>query len=175
MMKILAALLCLGSALFAGDLSGRRAPSFSLPDIKGKWHDILDYRGKVLLIDFMQTSCPGCAAFAKVLAQVHQKYGDKVAIISIVNPPDAQDSIARFINGHKLETPVVFDMGQVAFSYMKTGQFDIPHVFLIDANGMIREDWGHSVFTKDIFEGTGLYPHIDRLLAGGAPPAPKKK
>jgi len=64
MMRILTAVLGLSAALSttgllsAQPLSGRRAPSFSLPDSKLKQHDILDYRGKWLLLDFMQNDYP---------------------------------------------------------------------------------------------------------------------
>jgi len=36
-------------------LSGRRAPSFALPDSNMKSYDILDYRGRWLLLDYMKT------------------------------------------------------------------------------------------------------------------------
>src|SRR5215831_3756398 len=64
------------SALFAADFS-RRAPGFSLPDVKTEQHDLADSRGKVVILEFMQTTCPHCAAFADVLEQVQQKYGDR--------------------------------------------------------------------------------------------------
>jgi hypothetical protein len=44
-----------------------------------------------------------------------------------------------------------------------------PKLFLIDAAGMIRADHEYSPVTRDIFEGDGLGPAIDRLLA-----APKR-
>jgi len=42
--------------------------------------------------------------------------------------------------------------------------FDIPHVFLIDTNGEIREDFGYTPATRDIFEGKGIFSHLDALL-----------
>jgi hypothetical protein len=51
-------------------------------------------------------------------------------------------------------------------------------VFIIDAGGTIREDYGYSALTKSIFEGQGLDVEIDKLLAAGKgakQPAPKKK
>ena len=157
------AALLFGASLFAADVS-RRAPGFSLPDVKTELHDLADYRGKVVILEFMQTTCPHCAAFAEVLAQVQQKYGDRVAILSVVNPPDDQPKVRPFIAAHKITWPVVFDCGQVAYSYLRTPSFDIPHVFLIDANGGIREDFGYTTATRDIFEGNGIFSHLDALL-----------
>jgi peroxiredoxin len=151
------------AALYAADFS-RRAPGFSLPDVKAELHDLADFRGKVVLLEFMQTTCPHCDAFTGVLARVQQRYGDRVAIVSIVNPPDTQRQVTPYIAAHQITYPVLFDCGQVAFSYLRTPRFDIPHVYLIDANGGIREDFGYSSETRDIFEANGIFSHLDSLL-----------
>jgi peroxiredoxin len=158
----LAAVL-VAASLFAADAS-RRAPGFSLPDSKTQQHDLADYRGRPVILEFIQTTCPHCSAFASVLAQVQQKYGDRIAILAIVNPPDDPTKVAGYIASHKISYPIVFDCGQVAYSYLRTTSFDIPHVYLIDANGGIRDDFGYSESTKDIFEGKGIFPHLDALL-----------
>ncbi len=157
-----AALIC-ATALSAADYS-RRAPGFALPDSKTQLHDLYDYRGKVVILEFMQTTCPHCNAFASVLNEVQQKYRDRVAIISIVNPPDTQNTVIPYIATHKVTYPILFDCGQVAYSYLRATSFDPPQVYLIDANGGIREDIGYSPATKDFFEGKGIFSHLDALL-----------
>src|ERR1700722_3308952 len=119
-MRFLFGLLIPAALLLAsGELSGRRAPGFSLPDLHLAQHDPQDYRGKVLVVDVIQTTCPHCAAFSEILEKLHVKYGDKVAVLSIVNPPDTQTTVAHFVAEHKLSTPVLFDCGQVTVSYLK--------------------------------------------------------
>jgi len=174
-MRFFLAVVLSAAAVCAAD-SSRRAPGFSLPDVKAQQHDLADYRGKVVILDFMQTSCPHCTAFASILNEVQQKYGDRVAVLSVVNPPDDQNKVNSFIAAHRLTYPILFDCGQAAYSYLRTASFDIPHLYLIDGNGGIREDFGYSDAVKDLFEGKGLFPHIDALLPGGpAAPAGKKK
>ncbi|HEV3333562.1 MAG TPA: TlpA disulfide reductase family protein [Bryobacteraceae bacterium] len=162
MRTIIAALLC-AAALSAADAS-RRAPGFSLPDSKMGQHDLADYRGKVVILDFMQTACPHCAAFNAVLSRVEQKYGDRIAILGVVNPPSDMVKVNAYIVANKIPYPILFDCGQVAYSYLRSGSFDTPHIYLIDANGGIREDFGYSDTTKDLFEGNGLFSHIDAAL-----------
>ena len=162
MRTTIAALLC-AAALFAADAS-RRAPGFSLPDSKQQQHDLADYRGKVVILEFMQTSCPHCQAFNSVLAKVEQKYGDRIAILGVVNPPSDIPKVNAYLIENKISYPIVFDCGQVAYSYLRSGSFDTPHVYLIDANGGIRDDFGYSNITKDIFEGNGLFARLDALL-----------
>lgn len=174
MRKILATLLCAAALFAAGAL--RRAPGFTLPDLKGQMYDLFDYRGKVVILEFMQTTCAHCAAFAPILSRVEQKYGSKVAILAVVNPPDDQGKVSAYLSGHKVGYPVLFDCGQVAYSYVQQKtSFELPLVFLIDAKGMIQNEFVYGPLTQNIFEGNGLMGEIDRLLSSGAPAAPPKK
>jgi peroxiredoxin len=151
----------------AGELSGRRAPGFSLPEGPGLQRDPQDYRGKVLIVDFMQVTCDHCVAFSAILEQARARYGDKIAILSIVNPPSDAKGVADYITQHKIKSPILFDCGQVAYSYLKptSPTITIPHVFLIDAEGMIRNDFAFGNDTLEIFQGKGLFAEIDKLLA----------
>src|SRR5581483_10838492 len=151
MRTILAMLLC-AFAVSAAE-PGQRAPGFALMDSKGDLHDLYDFRGKPVIVEFMQTTCPHCAAFAGTLERVQQKYGNKIAILAIANPPDSPNSVNAFIKGHGIQYPVLFDMGQAAYSYVRKQQFDLPQVYLIDANGVIFNRYAYSALTKDIFEG----------------------
>ena len=176
-MRYVLGLLASVALLFgSGELSGRRAPGFSLPDLHLMQRDLQDYRGKIVVIDIIQPTCPHCQALAGILAKVQSKYGDKVAVLSIVNPPDNQTSVGRFAAEHDITTPLLFDCGQVSVSYLKATpqnpKINVPHLFLIDGQGMIRNDFGYEFNTRNIFEGDGLDLEIDRLLAG---PAKSKK
>ena len=162
MRTIIAALLC-AAVLSAADAS-RRAPGFSLPDLNAQQHDLADYRGKVVVLEFMQTTCPHCNAFTSTLGQMRQRYGDRVQVISVVNPPDNQTTVKGFITSHQISYPILFDCGQVAYSYLKAASFDIPHVYVIDQNGGIRHDLGYSDATKNVFEGNGLFPLLDGMV-----------
>ena len=168
MRTVISTLLC-AMALLAAE-PPRRSPGFSLPDLKAEQHDLADYRGKVVILEFMQTTCPHCAAFADVLDKVQQKFGGKVGILAVVNPPDNQQTVAAYILGHKIAYPILFDCGQVAYSYVRAVQFDLPQVYVIDAGGTIQRHYEYSALTRDIFEGGGLIPELDRVLGGAVPP-----
>jgi len=169
MRSIVFFLLCTGTLIAAGDLIGRRAPGFSLRDSANRYQDPQDYRGKILIIEFMQTTCPHCSVFSKMLQEASVKYAGKVAIVSIVNPPDTPDKVAQYAATNKITIPILFDCGQIAASYVnwmpgKPGGFDLPRVFIIDAGGVIRRDLEYSAPTKEIFEGRGLFNEVDKLL-----------
>jgi peroxiredoxin len=175
---LLLAAACLPVLFGAGELSGRRAPGFALPDLNLNYHDIQDHRGKVVIVDVMRTTCPHCLTVAKNLEKIKQKFGSQVAILSIVNPPDNQQSVSQYLVSNKLTTPVLFDCGQVAAAYLKVTpkntSITIPHVFIIDQQGMIRNDFAYGDATKALLEGDGLATEVQKLLGRGAAPAAKK-
>jgi peroxiredoxin len=86
--------------------------------------------------------------------------------MSIVTLPDNFQTADKFVGEHKIPWPVVFDSGQVLMSYLRVTpvnpQVHFPHLFLIDKEGVIRND----------FEGTddqylsleGLSKEIDSLV-----------
>ena len=170
-------ILFVSAAAGAGEMVGHRAPGFSLPDRTFKYHDPQDYRGKILIVEFMQTTCPHCAGFARILEEASAKYAGKVSILSIVNPPDTPEKVGQFAATNKITIPILFDCGQIAASFIhwtpgKSGGFDIPRVFIIDGTGIIRRDLEYNT-SKDIFEGRGLFNELDKLLQMPAPASPK--
>ena len=163
MMRVTAIVICLATMLAA---QARRAPSFSLPDSTFKQYDILDYRGRWLLIDFMRTDCPHCKALTKTLEEVRSKYKNKVAALSIVVPPENMSTVARYITENKTTTPILFDSGQVAASYFNitpthNGGFDTPHMFAVDPSGMIAGQWGQASA-----DSGDWVKDLDQLMAG---------
>lgn len=145
-MKLLAVGLISCVSLFAAnEFSNRRAPGFSLMDSKLVQHDAQDYRGKVLLVDFIQTTCPVCLQLTENLVKVEQKYGDRIGILSITTSPDSFQTGDAYIKAHHLSWPILFDMGQVMMSYLKITPANLtvhfPHLFIIDKQGMIRADF----------------------------------
>ena len=167
MKKLLITLLCAG-ALFAADVD-RRAPGFSLVDAKGAEHDLADYRGKLVLLVFFQTTCPHCAGFADLLQQTQEKYGSRIAVLAVVNPPDDPGNVTAFIAGHRITYPILFDSGQVAYSYVLTGKINFPQLYMIDGGGIIRRDYMYGPLTREVFEGDQLAVEVSRMLPAGAP------
>jgi peroxiredoxin len=163
-MIALAAAVTLTAA--AGDYSNRRAPGFSLADSHYQQHDPQDYRGKVLIVDIMSTQCQTCLRLADLLVQIKAKYGDKLGVISVVTLPDNQNTADRFAREHKITWPIVFDSGQMITSYLRVTpsnpQVHFPHLFLIDKDGQIRNDFDGTEEKAMTLEG--LSAEIEKLL-----------
>ena len=177
-MRTLASLFLCAAALMATDQAGRRAPGFALPDSSMKVFDLADYRGKVVLLEFMQTDCAHCTEFAKVLSDAQRRYAGKVAILSVVFAGhDDSAKVARYAAANDILYPVLFDQGQMEYSYVRKTKVENPYFFLIDETGYIHSDYEYSPFTKNMFEAKGLFAELDRMLSANksSAPTPAKK
>jgi peroxiredoxin len=176
MNSIIKLLLPFAMACLLNAEAARRAPGFSLPDLKLQQHDLMDHRGQIVLIDFIQTTCPACRQLSGALEEVKAKFGDKVAIITIVTPPDNQATVARFVSNFNVTTPVLFDCGQVTASYVQimpdNPQVHFPHLFIVDGEGMIQS---HSTSESNPaeLEGKSLIAQVGQLLQAKRTPKSK--
>jgi peroxiredoxin len=168
----LVSLLC-GALMPAGYLSGqtlagRRAPSFSLPDSNQVQHDILDYRGKWLLLTFTTTvNCLRCPQLSRELEKLQ---GPKVAVLSVmISPPENDKTATRYSTENKMTSPIVFDQSQVAIAYFKATpanpRIDTPHLFAINPAGMIVQDWSDSSVATMLAAKGGATAAIQALMA----------
>lgn len=160
--------LLVGMPAFAvNNNSNRRAPGWALPDTNYKFHDLMDYRGKVLLIEFMQTSCPHCQEATSNLKSVTSRFGQNVVMVHIINPPSSMQDVKNYMTKNLLTSPFLFDSGQVAASYLQLSPqnpgFDVPHLFVVDQEGKIVNDFEWSDATKSVFLGDGLVPILTQL------------
>jgi peroxiredoxin len=136
-------ILLLAASVLPAQFNNRRAPGFALMDpIQGKWHDLADYRGKVVIIDIMRTDCPKCQELTGILEQVKAKYADRIQVLSVVTMPDDLNKVKAYIAKYKVTSPVLFDCGQMIASYLRVGpknpSIHLPTVMVVDRNGMIR-------------------------------------
>ena len=147
----------------AGELSNRRAPGFTLVDQDRRQHSLSRYRGKYAIVNIMNTGCPHCGTFSKILAEAEARYAGRLLIIDIVNPPDTPRSVQTYKARNRINQLMLFDCGQVTASYLfpkvvpGKPEINVPHFFLIDPKGWIVEDYGYNAFQKGIFEGEGLF------------------
>jgi len=166
MRSVVCVFVAVAAAFAGGEYSNRRAPGFSLQDSHYQQHDPQDFRGKVWILDIMTTSCPTCKKLAETLVQIRAKYGDSIGMFSVVTLPDTHDTADKFAAEYKITWPILFDSGQVIMSYLKitpsNPQVHFPHLFIVDANGTIRNDFEGS--EDKSLTVAGISAEIDKLL-----------
>ena len=160
--------LALAPLLFAaGELSNRPAPPFRLQDPGGRTVSLADYKGRVAVLEFMSTTCPHCQQFAPVLESLHTRYKGRVGVVSIAAYPDNARTVAEFVKTYKVSFPVLLDpQHSAARDYLKPSPpnygFSIPHLFVIDTTGFIRDDFTQNPSNSQFFTSPGL----TRLVQG---------
>lgn len=72
-----------------------RAPAFSLKDTKGRTVKLTDFKGQVVLVAFVFTSCPGvCPLISKQMATLQESlksaklFGKKASMLSVTVDPE---------------------------------------------------------------------------------------
>ena len=181
------ALTAQSPSAFEPELTGRRIPSFTLPDSRRVYHDILDYRGQVVLVEVMQTHCPHCQSLAERLEAVQTRFAGKLRMLAIVLPPDTADTVRTFVERYHVRYPVLFDCGQATAALLMAGpenpRITFPHVFLVDRQGMITDHFD-GVKEQAVLDGPEFIDRIEKALnapstakapAKAAPKLPAKK
>ncbi len=122
----------------------RRAPGFALPDAKQQIHDLYDYRGKWVLLDFMKTDCPHCQELSPVLEQIKARYPGKVVVLAVLVPPDTPQKAQQYAAERKVTSTFLFDCGQATFSYVRPSvanpAVEFPHLYVVNPQGNIVLD-----------------------------------
>jgi len=69
-------------------------PQISFTDIDGGKHQMLDFKGKPILMIFWATDCPGCIKELPELIALHDDYADLgLAMISVAMPHDSPEHL----------------------------------------------------------------------------------
>ena len=184
-MKFLRLLVCMTiavSAAFAADATvPRKAPelAFHLP---GEGEKLLSqYRGKVVAIEFILTTCPHCQAAAKVNSQLEKEFGPRgfqmidLAINAYDNGGTDQTApalVQYFAQQYGAEFPVGWVNRDQMTAFMNFSILDrmvVPQIVLIDKKGFIQAqtpatsgpEW------EKVMNESSLRTRIEELLAAG--------
>lgn len=115
---------------------GFLAPSFTLKGLDGQIHNLKQYRGKPVILNFWASWCGPCIEEAPNFAKLHSKYSKEVQILTVnLTSMDNLQSAKDFVKEYGFVFPVLLDQdGTVAKSYNIQ---PIPTTFFIDKDGLI--------------------------------------
>jgi peroxiredoxin len=117
---------------------GQAAPQFMLPDISGREVTLNQYKGKIVILDFWQTTCGPCRYTMPMLDKIQDEYSGKLSVLAI-NLQEPKELVRNYILEQNLHSRVLLDSEySVGDRY---GIFAVPMQFLIDQNGVVRNIW----------------------------------
>lgn len=128
---ILALLIVLGLSLS----NKTQAPSITFTTIEGKKISMADLKGKVVLVNFWATDCPGCIKEMPNLINTYKDYKTKgFEVISVAMPYDPPAQVLNYTRQKALPFPVMHD-GFSEITKAFGGVNLTPTAFIFDKQG----------------------------------------
>jgi peroxiredoxin len=165
----------LGVSAGAADIP-RPAPDFDIPLTDGRVLKLASYRGKVVLVEFLLTTCPGCQVAARLLSQVQTQYGGAVAVLGVAINPGAEKEVAGFKLNYATTFPVGVRNNDAANGFLQIpimSRMLMPQLVIIDKKGVIREQHGGEDMAFWTNEERRIHEAVQKYLAEGEPAAKK--
>lgn len=148
------------------------AADFTVVDIDGNPFTLSDFRDrKVVLLDFMSTTCPTCEEEMPELVKIHKKFGDRIQMISIdIYKSETDEELRDFMEEHDATWRAARDTDDLIDKYDikaivrliivdKEGKITYSHQGVSDAKKLAKEleaaDEGTAVGVE-ISSGVGL-------------------
>lgn len=114
---------------------GKTAPDFALVDMNGQRHQLSDYRGEGVFLNFWATWCKPCEREMPYIENSYQYFKDKGVKVLTVDVGESELVVNNFIKRHNLNFPVMIDKDEtVQTAY---GINPLPITFLIDKDGIV--------------------------------------
>lgn len=167
--KLLFALPLLAFTGLAQPPMPRKAPEIKIVQPDGKQTLLSSYRGKVVALAFIFTTCPHCQAESGVLSKLHTELGPKgFQPLAIAFNDNAGMLVNDFVKNFHVNFPVGFAPRKTVTDYLQLDdnvQWNVPQMVLIDRRGMIVAQ-STPVGSPELQEEEPLRQKIVDLLAG---------
>jgi len=111
-------------------------PALKLPDLQGRMHDLNDYKGQVVLVQFWATYCTPCRKEMPSMNKLMKKMGDVPFKILAVDMGESRDEVTRFVKEVKPDFTILMDADGHTIGAWRV--FAAPSNFIIDPKGKIR-------------------------------------
>jgi peroxiredoxin len=155
------------------------APPLAFRLADGKTIDLANYKGKVVVLEFLLTTCPHCQRCSSIMQKLYKEFGEtKVQMLGVAVNDMAHMLIAEYSQKLSLTYPVGYGSRELSHNFlqhpfMKT--MYMPQLVIIDKKGVVR--FHHPGEDQAFYasEEANMRKEIAQLLAeGAAAPATKK-
>lgn len=139
--------------------SKEQAPDVTFTTLEGQEIKLSELEGKVVLVNFWATDCPGCIKEMPDLIKTYNEYKDKgFELIAVAMSYDPPSHVLNYTQKNALPFPVMHDgFGEIATSFNNVRV--TPTAFILDKQGnVIRRIIGELDFTA-------LHALLDSQLA----------
>jgi len=118
----------------------RMVPPFTVTTASGQLFSMDDLQGKVVLLDFWAIWCPPCQAALPHLREIAKKFQGQPLVILSVSLDGDEQKWRNFIGKNGMTWPQYREAGVNGVMARMFGVTAIPHTFIIDADGVMRDE-----------------------------------
>ncbi|WP_144513306.1 MULTISPECIES: thiol-disulfide oxidoreductase ResA [Bacillaceae] len=137
---------------------GDEAPDFVLTDMNGEKHQLSDYRGQGVFLNFWGTWCKPCEREFPLMDQQYHEVKDEGLQILAVNIGESDFAVQKFIDRLGLTFPVLIDHNK---SVMETYNINpLPTTFLVNPEGKIEK-----IITGEMSE-EAIKEYMEQIMPG---------
>jgi len=131
-------------SLAAADVP-RPAPDFTVRMADGKDFKLSDYKGKVVVLEFLLTTCPHCQHASQTMNKVYRELGPKgVQPIGVAVNDMANMLVSDYVKQFNLDFPVGWSLREPVISFLQHPvmlMMSFPNLVIIDRQGQIRHQF----------------------------------
>jgi len=165
--------IAMGASAFAAMPVPRPSKEFTFVQPDGKQILLSSLKGKVVVIQFLYTTCPHCQALSKELTKMIPELGPNVQVMGVAFEEDNAATEARaaaaYMQQWGVKFPVGFASRDTVMSYLGLSVMDrfvVPQIAIVDKKGIIQAQ-SAPMGTADLQTPSYLKTFIQGLLNGG--------
>lgn len=176
--SFLPALATLAAFSLAGAQVPRPAPEFAVKLANGQQLLLSQYRGKVVALEFLLTTCPACQDASRLLNRLYKEYGPRgFQPIGVAFNDMAMMLVPDYIKDLGLNFPVGVGTRESVMDFLQHSpilRMLVPQLVFVDRKGVIRAQYSaDDPFFRD--KEKNMRTQIEALLAEPSAGAPGRK
>ena len=149
----------------------RKATEFAIQMPDGPQVLLSSFKGKVVVMAMMYTTCPHCQHSAQVLSKVNTEYAGKgVQVLGVTFDNGAAQRVQQFNKMFGVNFPTGYSTEAVVRPFIGLAPdepYFVPMLVFIDKAGMVRSQYiGDEKFLSN--QEVNIRAEIDKLLKSGA-------
>jgi thiol-disulfide isomerase/thioredoxin len=162
--------LALASCAFAVMPVPRPSKEFTFVEPSGRQTLLSSYKGKVVVIQFLSTTCPHCQALSKVLNKLSGEFGNSVQFIGVAFNEATPAMADQYAKMEAIRIPVAYAPHETVLSFLGYSVMDrltVPQMVIVDKKGVIRAQ-SVPLGTEELSSEAYLRKFVGDLVKEGA-------
>jgi peroxiredoxin len=140
----MACLLVISALALASGKVPRKSPEFKIQEPSGTQVRLSSFRGKVVVLAFVRTTCPHCQHFSQVLSKLYRELGPQgfQPVAVAFSDGNSSSEVGNFVRQFGIDFPVGCSAtSETVHRFLgasDTERLMVPQVVVIDRTGVIR-------------------------------------